>query len=37
MAFSFVTANFRSLIESLFVLILPTIGAPSIGRVDTLP
>lgn len=36
MAFSFVTMNFRSLINSLFALIVPTIAAPSIARVGRL-
>ena len=33
MAFSFVTANFRSLIDSLFALLVPATPAPSIARV----
>lgn len=33
MAFSFVTANFRSLIDSLFALLTPPAVAPSIARV----
>lgn len=36
MAFSFVTANFRSLIDSLFALIVPTVAAPLIARVGSL-
>jgi predicted nucleotidyltransferase component of viral defense system len=36
MAFSFVTANFRSLIDSLFALLVPTTPAPSIARVGRL-
>jgi predicted nucleotidyltransferase component of viral defense system len=36
MAFSFVTANFRSMIDSLFALIVPTVVAPSIARVGRL-
>jgi hypothetical protein len=33
MAFSFVTANFRSLIDSLFALLVPAAPVPSIARV----
>jgi hypothetical protein len=36
MAFSFVTANFRALIESLFALLGPTTQAPSIARAGRL-
>jgi predicted nucleotidyltransferase component of viral defense system len=32
MAFSFVTANFRSLIDSLFALLSPGVAAPVLGR-----
>jgi predicted nucleotidyltransferase component of viral defense system len=34
MAFSFVTANFRALIDSLFALSVPATPVPSIARVD---
>lgn len=37
MAFSFVAANFRSLIDSLFALLSPPAVAPSIGRVGAVP
>ncbi|MGA2022035.1 MAG: nucleotidyl transferase AbiEii/AbiGii toxin family protein [Candidatus Sulfotelmatobacter sp.] len=37
MAFSFVLSNFRSLIDSLFALIVPTVVAPSIARVAGIP
>lgn len=36
MAFSFVTTNFRSLIDSLFALVVPTIAAPLIARAGRL-
>ena len=36
MAFSFATANFHALIDSLFALIVPTVAAPSIGRVGAI-
>ena len=36
MAFSFVTANFRALIDSLFALLVPAIPVPSIARVGAI-
>jgi len=36
MAFSFVIANFRSLIDSLFALVVPTTAAPSMARVGAI-
>jgi predicted nucleotidyltransferase component of viral defense system len=36
MAFSFVTANFRSLIDSLFALLVPAMPVPSIARVGAI-
>jgi predicted nucleotidyltransferase component of viral defense system len=37
MAFSFVTANFQLLINSLFELLVPTVVTPSIGRMGGIP